>query len=85
MGDAGTILTSTGGVGWTPRDAPFASQLFDAAAGAGGYVIGGQFGAIFGSPDAITWTNPTAPVSITWLSANSSDGRFLLTDRRASC
>jgi hypothetical protein len=42
------------GADWTPRDAPFASQLLDAAAGDGGYVIGGQVGP---APRVITATD----------------------------
>lgn len=65
-GASGTILTSTNGVAWNPRQTPTSSFLSSVEAFPGGVVAVGRSGTILVSPDAVNWT-PRQSGTANWI------------------
>lgn len=63
-GDSNQALTSTDGLSWSPQTVVEASLTLESVArGAGLFVAVGQNGAVYSSPDGVTWTARTIGIS----------------------
>jgi hypothetical protein len=77
VGDAGTIVTSTNGVHWTPRKSGTTSNLQGIAFGAGQFVAVGH--TIDGSTDPISRHNTilTSPDGMSWTEQHTGTSNLL--------
>ncbi|MCL2658268.1 MAG: hypothetical protein FWD62_12815 [Betaproteobacteria bacterium] len=62
VGDAGTLLSSTDALTWTPHASGTSANLNSVAAFGGTYIAVGEGGTILYSTDGTTWSARTSPV-----------------------